>query len=415
MVTRKWAIPSFAFGLAAVVSFAIASNTAGVDTAPENADAMAETSTVAVAGELFDNDPGATHSESDIAELPDVGFQPAFLGMLGEMHARMLEEDLPLLAAEITGLGDTTDTVSLDSVEVVWAPDGVEPVLPLTLEARWSADRADLDRINLPTDVIVVLDRDSTIIGLAVFDTEEGAIEYPGASPLFLTAAAEQLFASQVDPVPPPAGSCTVEPVEAIYDSARDAIAAYFHRLGGITQEGLVAQRWSIESTAEQIVLDAPDFVDPVTGWVLSPAIQDVKYQLEDGLEAQDVVLRPALPIQVRVPAQDAQDGLIAVFIAEPSDRVLGFTVLAPHVAHDQDGFETVLVDRIVEIVPPGQGEEIAVYLRSEVHCPSDKDEMPVMRIPHEAAAGNDQRVAIDLEANTYTPIVAFVVPSVGD
>ena len=413
MIARKWVISALVFIVAAAVSFSIVTRGSEGESPVSAAARPAENAITG--GVPLDASPEV----STAGESGYEGFQASSLRMLFELHDRMVRDDLPLLEAtmERVDRANGSITVSLSSIQPIWTPTGSDRTPLPVLKADWTAPTDDLDMIKLPAEVIVVVSGRDEIIGLAVFGPDASELLAPGAGPLFLADAAEQLFERQIDPTPGPASTCEGPKAPVAYSSPRDALESYFTVLGDSTTNTYRNTDTFIERTSERMVLDTSDLVDPVTGWALAPSQQDIVYQLEEGKTEAEVTIRPALPVQVRVATDvNGEDGLIAVFVAEPAGRVLGFTVLAPHVAYDNAGNATPVLDRVVELVPLEFGEEMAVYVRStegRFECPQGSDEEPIMRIPYDIAAGSDSRVSINLGDSSYESVTEIRAPSI--
>ncbi len=413
MMARKWVIPVLAFTVTAMASFSIVNRGTGGDSPATPVSGIAEN---AITGGV---PPDAIPEVSAAGESGYEGFQVSSLRMLFELHDRMVRDDLPLLEGtmERVDRANGSITVSLSSIQAIWTPTGSDRAPGPVIQADWTAPTDDLDMINLPAEVIVVVSDRDEIIGLAVFGPDANELLAPGAGPLFLADAAEQLFERQIDPIPGPASTCEGPKVPVAYSSPRDALESYFTVLGDSTTDPYRNADALVEQTSERMVLDAPDLIDPVTGWALAPSQQDIVYQLEEGKTEAEVTIRPALPVQVRVAADvNGENGLIAVFVAEPAGRVLGFTVLAPHAAYDGEGNATPVLDRVVELVPLEFGQEMAVYVRStegRFECPQGPDEKPIMRIPYDIAAGSESRVSINLANGSYDSVTEIRAPSI--
>ena len=349
------------------------------------------------------------------------GFEPSTLRMLDHLHGKMLAEGLPLVAGEVSAVqvDDNEAILSIRLTESVWSPSGVDFVASSAIsKVRWLAPTEDLEKLSVPVDALLVISDDQEVLGLAVFESEASKVELPGASPLFLTAIAEQLHNEPISLDVAPVDSCATSERLVSTANAREALVAYFETFGETERTSAVAARAAMEATAEQLVLNADLMVDSVTGWVLTPSQQDIEYQLADGRAANDVEIRPALPMQIRVASESSAEvkGLVAVFASSSTGRALGFTVLSPHLAHDDKGNPVPVLDRVLEIVPPDPGDDIAVYVRSMetdlIECSQGPDEKPIMVIPYETAAGARTRVLVDFATNAFTPVEEFVAPT---
>ncbi len=341
--------------------------------------------------------------------------------MLDQLHERMLREGLALLSGSLIGVDSGDDTaVTFDIEGSAWVPESGTPLqLGHEIDALWLAPAEDLERLDVPTDALFVLSASGEeVLGLAVFGAEAEKVALPGASPLFLTDIAQRLYEGQPVDLVPSGNRCGPNVTATEAENASAALLGYFELLGETPRRAAASASAEQDLVAEQLVLSAGTMIDPVTGWSGTASQQDILYQLAEGRSTDDVIIRRALPLQVHVAGDPSPtEDRVAVFVSQPTGRVLGFTVLTPHLGYDDRQEEPIpLLDRVVEIVPPEQGDDIAVYLRPMrtdlIECSQGPGEEPAMIIPYDVAAGANSRVRVDLATNTYEPVVELVVSS---
>lgn len=418
---RRISLALTVFALAAVLAFGVtrANSTGGAtplsvtpDTSEQQVAASSITSTPSGPIDTAQSTPESPDGPGTPAYYP--GFRVSYLTLLDELHERMLSEGLALVDVRITSAGSASEeaTVNLVVDKVVWVPsDSTYPALG-ERTASWQALPNRLTDLDLPVTGLAVIDAQGEFLGLAVpgLDVEDLRASTQ-VDPLFLTIAAQDLLESSFAPVPQQ--RCL--PDRETPSSARDALIDYFTLLGDKSVRQRQASSAQLVDATDNLVNSNSFLIDPVTGWVLAPASQDVNDQLRSGVDTKDVVIRPAIPIGVTVPSVSVPTDAIAVFIAQPSNRVLGFTVLSPHFANDAAGNATPLFDLVLELAPPETGDDLAVYIRSAedvIDCPATSNEVAIMSIPYDDYAGTG-RATLNLGTRTYERVTAFRVPEV--
>lgn len=351
------------------------------------------------------------HTDDDSTST---GFFISYLTILSELHERMVLEGLALVDVTVTGTGVEGDIPTLDLTvnHVVWAPTGATVPESRERTTTWRADPNRAVSFDLPTTALAVIDAEGEILGLAVpgLDVDGLRLEVQ-VDPLFLTIAAEELMQSKYGPIPQ--DRCL--PDRTRPTGARQALITYFAVLGDQSVGQRQAANERLVDAANDLVDSNSFLIDAVIGWVLAPASQDIYDQLRSGIATQDVVIRPAIPIGITVPTVPVDEDAIVVFVAQPSNRVLGFTVLSPHFSYDEEGNATPLFDTVLELSPPEEGDDLAVYIRSvedRFACPASSEEVALLSIPYDDYAGTG-RVALDLATQSYKRVTALRVAEV--
>lgn len=349
------------------------------------------------------------------------GFEFSALQKLAELHETMVARGLPLIHAELVVIPDSehpdSPTLRITAPEIAWAPEGASLELVSSIGDVALADPTEADLVAVAGLVsaagLMVIDESSQVLALAGL-IDSGTLAIPieaPTGPLFLAAAAEEVFNLQYDPLSGDS-SCAPnsDPASDRYSDPIEALIGYLDRLGSIPLSQRLAIEASIESTVEEVVQQNGELVDAVTGRIMAPARNDLMRQLRDGVSPESLIIRPAIPLAVKVPepAQgDTSDNLVAVFAASPSGHVLGWTPMAAMFAASDDGQLTPIVERVVELAPPPQGENLAVFIRSfdngDFACSPSQDEKPILVVQFNDFAGGS-RSLIDLGTLTVEP-----------
>jgi hypothetical protein len=375
---------------------------------------MAGAAMVLVSGEP------STSDAQGMTPVVHQGFEFSALQKLAELHETMVAQGLPLIRAELAIVPDSENlpgpTLRLTAPEIVWAPEGasleVSSLGDVALADPTEADLVALAELGSASGVMVI-DESGRVLALAgLIDSGSlvTSLEAP-TGPLFLAAAAEELFNLQYDPVPR-VSSCAADLDAAthLYSDPVDALTGYFERLGSIPVTQRLAIEASIESTVEEVVQQNGELVDAVTGRVMAPARNDLIRQLRDGVNPESLTIRPAIPLGVKVPEAtqgDSSDDLVAVFVSSPSGNVLGWTPMAPMFAMSEDGQLSPITERVIELAPPPPEEDLMVFIRSfdqeDFACSPSQDEKPILMVGFDDFAGGS-RSRIDLETHTVEP-----------
>lgn len=375
---------------------------------------------VAGAGVVLGGGERAANDTQEMTPVAHRGFEFSALQKLAELHETMVTQGLPLIRAEFAVIPDSespaSPTLRLTAPEIVWMPEGASLELS-SLGDVPLADPTEADLVALAelasASGLMVIDESGRLLALAgLIDSRSLATPFEAPTgPLFLAAAADELFKLQYDPVPR-VSSCAadLDAASDLYSNPVDALTGYFERLGSISVTQRLAIEASIESTVEEVVQQNGELVDAVTGRVMAPARNDLIRQLRDGVSPEALTIRPAIPLGVKVPetAQgDDSDNLVAVFVSSPSGDVLGWTPVAPMFASSEDGQLTPITERVIELAPPPLEEDLAVFIRTfdqgDFACSPSQDEKPILVVGFNDFAG-EGRSLIDLGSLTVEP-----------
>lgn len=338
------------------------------------------------------------------------------LGDLADLHERMLAEGLALTEAEMLSVTDDADYTFLRLLidGTAWLPLGAMPVRHGEHEVRLTSEKSRLavHAIPLGSRVLSVIDSEGVLLALAGLDGPSSFHVPQGwtQGPLFLASAGIELFESGVDPVPAPPCSSDAFDFAAGFANPVDALIGYFDRLGDSSVRDRHATLARLDEDVERLVLLHDNLVDPVTGLVAQPSRNDLANQLLRGTEPEQVQIRPAIPLRVRVPTanEGVPDRRLAVLVAEPSGLTLGFAGLAPLTMEVGEGQPVEVTEWIMFVSPPDPGNHVSVYIRSpgrpDLTCRGAQGEEPAIVIPYEDFAGST-RVVLDLGSLTYDTV----------
>lgn len=350
--------------------------------------------------------PGAT--DATTSTTPTDGSSPDFVQILFETHELLTEVGRHLLevaVGDFEGLfTDTTWEVTI--TEVGWRSpasqqglatgDIIEVTIPEPLEWSDGYERAS-------ETAWVTIDDDLEVQSVGVLDTTGVFIAEVFRDLSWLLAPGAKALPNEPFRFRVQVGFCPDPSEPPAFESEPEALVAYFHHLDNrpVSQGELLQQASAIEARTGGLV-------DPVTGHVSAPDLNDLVHQLEQGIAEEDLVLRPALPLLVQLePVDDPLAGsvLAVVFTALPSNRVLGWMSALPHGVVEADGTNTWVWETLKFIAPPEPHETVAVHVMPEdlqdISCIHKENPEPLFTIPHDDIAG-DTRVIVDVATATY-------------
>ncbi|MGB8360348.1 MAG: hypothetical protein WCE80_03015, partial [Acidimicrobiia bacterium] len=252
-----------------------------------------------------------------------------------------------------------------------------------------------------PASTVLIVDGDGLVRGMAFFDKDGAKIDLEAQSELgdFLGLAAQQLYEEGYDRAP--RGICEAPPPMA--RSALDALHRYFE-LFAETPELEMRDVWIQARLTADRIADESAAVDPVTGRLAPPNLNELEEQLRAGVADSDVAATPSVPVRVVVP-EDGDADAWAVFIDMELGTFLGATDLAPTYDVLQDGSLKAVTSRVLDLRSPAKGADIGIYIRSQaegpIECARGHSENPTMVVPYDLVAGTG-RATVDLSTNGY-------------
>jgi len=270
----------------------------------------------------------------------------------------------------------------------LWASDDPLPAgQTLTLSVR-SGPR-DLERLNEggEREAVAIVTADAQLLGLAL--VIDGDLGGSASDDLFFVAEAARLV--QQD---------SAEGITAI-----EGLTAFF-----AVEVSPAERQQAYEETlrrAEEIALDAPALVDPVTEMPVHPSLNDIVWQLESGLTADSVSILPEVPFLVTVatPPTSMTDAL--VFLEAGTGRLLSWIdVIAPGwVEGESEGAAVETFKAYLE--PPRDEQDLVVVVRDLSSpgwdSPLEVGEEPLVVIPFDAVAGAS-RARLIVDEGRYVP-----------
>lgn len=338
---------------------------------------------------------------------------------LAQIHERMVQEGLPLYLVQVNDVQIKAKDaqLSLQEKDRLWMPTSLdgdsETGRLFTADSRNLPD-ADLEfysRHATPFLALAVVSSQDELLAIAPLD-EDGKALAPGigtTGPLFLGSVAHELFIRNYNPLPPIDYCAEAHP----YPSSSDALAAlttYFNVLGDRPQLVRAAALDAMDVTVDKILEGSPIFFDAVTGESVAPDPNDVAKQLRSGVAAEDVALRPAVPVGVDLPIDlalgpggSATEAL--VFVDLQAKQVLSWIQLSPIWIEDDSGVRQPVYGLLIHITPPAPGNDVAIYVRSlegNFDCPPSEHELPLLVIPYDDIAGT-RRANFDLATHDYS------------
>jgi hypothetical protein len=339
-----------------------------------------------------------------------------FLNRLDEVHQMMIEGGLGLWVVNVTDVEIIEDhaEVQIADASLLWVPgnaqSGLEQASPSQVVAGIPSFVADRIKPLLPLEAVAVFSEAGEAIAMGFIQSDRtNFVTFEASDSASLIAqeavwlgdAATWLFDNRFDPVPR-TDPCQPESTSIRAESPMDSVVAYFHDLAGMSRSARLKEVESLNSTVEELLSNAPTFVDPVTGDYVSPAANDIAIQLREGTLADDVVLRPAIPVGIIVP-DEPDPGAIVVLLGQTTDRFLGALELQPTQEYDDQGqLIGDIFHFVLYIVPPLSGENVDLYMRSvdnpRFMCSAPPDELPVLSLNYNDVAGSN-RVEVDLES----------------
>lgn len=286
--------------------------------------------------------------------------------------------------------------------EVLWS--SIDVRVGDEIELRWPDDLA------VPADVVsttvVVVDADGLVRAIGYFGPDGESLAPARASQLgqVVGVAAEALYVEGYDRAPHDV--CDQRQSMSAADSPLDALRRYFDlfTVRPELDEWILWTQADIDATR---IADESDAIDPVTGLVAPPNLNELLEQLRAGIPEDAIVVRSSTPVRVVVPIDGDPDAL-AVFIDLETGTFLGATNLAPTFDITDDDAREPVQPRVLDLRPPSEGNDVGVFIRSANgdqpwECPPAPTEEPLLVVPFEEIAGSG-RATVDLATGNYGP-----------
>ena len=337
---------------------------------------------------------------------------------LGDLHAERNDSGGSIVQVVFTDLDSLLGAGEkpAEVVDVVWtaAENPPEPGTELVVSIPRPLINSP-EEPSPPLEGYVALGGDGETLSAGVVDPH-GMFILPDNNAQIIPMAANALVREGFPAAPlSPAQVCAgKEPKrEQWHGDAVSALREYFRRFPDTTYREEERQRRETEAklrgTVDELFSKAGTMTDPVTGIASQADLNDLEYQLEQGIPPEEVELRPGIPLLLKLSEKGDPSRAVA-FVAAPSFRVLGAANLAPRFAVDSEGSQGEVLEVIKWIAPPEPNESVLVIETTDdfygIDC-IDRDSKPTMEIPWESIAG-ETRVAIDLSTMTYEEITTF-------
>lgn len=347
------------------------------------------------------------------------GWRIDSIGMLRELHARMVSERLPLREAQVVSavVHDRAVTLTVAPGRAVWSLPGTStvPAAPAVYTVT-ALPQAEADYWRTAVTPVAAL---AVVAGtelLAIAPTadvggEIGRLDLVATGPLFLARAANDLANTEYSPVPAVIDHCGDPTLEHVAGTARAALMDYFGILGATPEEVAVGSQSDLYKQAEELAAQAARTIDEVTGDVVGVSPNDLLEQLSSGIKPEDLRYEPTVPVTVDVAGlaptgHEAPADQAVVLVDSETRKVLGWLPIVAEWTTEGEGQPVPDFAVTAEIRRPAPGSTVGVLLREldgeEFDCPPEETVVQWhVTVPYDAIAGS-RRATISLQGRSY-------------